>query len=98
MLLGDLSDEPPAEEEGITEPIPSAVDWRQNGKVTPVKDQGQCASGWAFSTTGSMECDYAIKNGDLNSLSEQQIVDCSYDNYGCNGGWYEKAWEYSKNT
>jgi len=76
---------------------PASVDWRTKGVVTPVKNQGQCGSCWAFSATGAMECDYAIKSGKLNSLSEQELVDCCHlgGSQGCNGGQMYAAMEWA---
>lgn len=77
---------------------PASIDWRTKGAVTPVKDQGQCGSCWAFSSTGALEAAWFTKTGNLLSFSEQQLNDCSwaYGNQGCNGGLQENAFKYYK--
>jgi len=77
---------------------PDKKDWRNDGAVTPVKDQLKCASCYAFSAAGALEGQFFLKNGILNSLSVQQLVDCSrkYANNGCNTGYMTNAFLYTR--
>lgn len=77
---------------------PSSWNWIDQGVTTPVKDQGQCGSCWAFSSTEAVETAYAIKSGKLLVLSPQQLVDCSKTNSGCNGGLQNRAFKYLEKT
>ncbi|CAN6699151.1 unnamed protein product [Malus baccata var. baccata] len=78
--------------------LPESKNWKEEGIVTPVKDQGHCGSCWTFSTTGALEAAYVQAFGKQISLSEQQLVDCAgdFNNNGCNGGLPSQAFEYIK--
>merc|ERR1712100_351583 len=78
------------------EELAESVDWTTKGAVTPVKNQGQCGSCWAFSTAGGLEGAWQIASGNLVSMSEQFFVDCSKQNSGCNGGLMETAFTWAK--
>ncbi|KAG5020751.1 KDEL-tailed cysteine endopeptidase CEP1 [Glycine soja] len=84
--------------ENVTK-IPSTMDWRKRGAVTPIKDQGYtCGSCWAFATVATVESLHQITTGELVSLSEQELVDCVRgDSEGCRGGYVENAFEFIAN-
>jgi C1A family cysteine protease len=74
--------------------MPTEYDWRSKGAVTPVYNQMECGSCWAFSATEEIESMNQIKGFGLNSESMQQIVSCDTTAYGCQGGWTYAAYEY----
>merc|ERR1712013_414546 len=80
--------------------IPAKVDWRDEGAVLPIKNQGHCGSCWAFAAVATLEGAHKISTGELTDLSEQQLVDCSYryGNQGCEGGWPLKALQYVRDN
>lgn len=74
--------------------IPASVDWRTLGYVTPIKNQGQCGSCWAFSSISALESYNYKVNKKLINYSEQQLVDCVYTRDGCQGGFMTTAFSY----
>jgi len=74
---------------------PASIDWTTKGAVTPIKNQGQCGSCWAFSTVMGVEGALAVETGELLSLSEQNLVSCDHNgDQGCNGGLMDNAFEF----
>jgi len=80
----------------LPQDIPVRFDWNDKNAVTPVYDQGQCGSCWAFSATEAIESQWFLAGHSLVSLSPQQIVDCDTGrgDEGCNGGDTPTAYEY----
>ena len=80
--------------------LPTSIDWRDQGGVVAVKDQGQCGSGWAFAAVAAIESSYWKQTGLLSGFSEQQLIDCTVNFNGCcsgcDGGIYWRAWEWLK--
>jgi C1A family cysteine protease len=77
-------------------PVANDIDWYSKGAVTPVKDQGQCGSCWAFSATAAIESYAQLAGKGLIVLSAQQINSCDKRDGGCNGGNTESAYDYVK--
>ena len=73
---------------------PTDFDWRDLGAVTDVKNQKYCGSCWTFSTAADVEGTHYLGTGELVSLSEQQIVACDTNMYGCEGGYMYAAMQY----
>lgn len=72
----------------------ASIDWNAKGALTPIKNQGQCGSCWAFSATEQLETDYFLKYGQLKVLSPQQVTSCTTSCLGCGGGNPIDAWQY----
>jgi PKD repeat protein/predicted secreted protein len=76
--------------------LPAVFNWCDQGMCTPVKNQGSCGSCWAFASVGPMEINIKIKDGIEVDLSEQYLVSCNTDDWGCGGGL--AAFKYFKNV
>ncbi len=76
--------------------LPSTFDWCDQNGCTPVKDQGECGSCWAFATVGVLESALQLQQELTTDLSEQYLVSCNTENWGCNGGWWAHDYHEDK--
>ncbi len=76
--------------------LPQSFDWRSQGKVTPVRNQGGCGACWAFGTVGVMELALLIQQNKSVDLSEQYLISCNTSSWGCAGGWWAHDLHTSK--
>ncbi len=78
------------------EDLPARFDWRDSSGVTPIRNQGGCGGCWAFATVGPLECNIKIKDGVSVDLSEQYLISCNTNDWGCDGGWWAHAYHQWK--
>ena len=89
----------PTKEQWAAIDLPETFDWRDANVVTAVKNQEQCGSCWAFSTTETVESALSICSGKPPPvLSPQELVDCTNGQgmcSGCQGGLFDCAFNYT---
>jgi len=80
--------------------LPASYDMRSTGQMPPIRNQMQCGSCWAFTTSSTMEIQnmYVNGNGDVGELSEQEVVSCDTLDAGCDGGDPVTAWQWMKSN
>ena len=68
---------------------PSKWDWREQGKVTSIKNQGACGACYAFASLGNIESKMLIDGAGSFDFSENNAKECNYDQASCNGYNYQ---------
>jgi C1A family cysteine protease len=76
---------------------PASFDWRKKHIVTPVKNQGQCGSCWAFAATATIESLWVKRSGQMIHLSEQDLINCASTS-GCDGDIPNTAFDFVMNS
>ena len=67
---------------------PRHYDLRQQGKLSPIEDQGNCGDCWAFSTAATFQDALSLKGVANFDLSEQFLLSCNHDGWSCDGGFF----------
>jgi len=74
------------------------INWNSRGVITPVKNQEQCGSCWAFSATETVESANLLAGKPLTIGAPQEIVDCDKNDDGCSGGDPREALSWVQQT
>jgi len=82
--------------EDTMQSLPSSFNWCDQGICPPVRDQGQCGSCWAFGTVAPLEALIKLKDGQTKDVSEQYLVSCNSEGWGCDGGWWAHDYHINK--
>ena len=77
----------PAPKKGLLG-LPRHWDWREQGTLSAIDDQRDCGSCWSFSTTAALQDSLSLRKISNNQLSEQFLMSCNTQGWGCNGGWF----------
>jgi len=78
--------------------LPERFNWEDSGLITPPKSQGGCGSCWIFCAVGGLEAVYKIKHRIEYDLSEQYVLSCLSQGWGCDGGWMDRAYRFFQHT
>ncbi|KAK2373084.1 hypothetical protein P8452_46243 [Trifolium repens] len=74
--------------------LPESFDWRDySGVLSRTRDQGRCASCWAFSVTHAIQSALKLNRGVSVLLSKQELLDCVYHEKD-EGGWLDLSYAY----
>jgi len=78
--------------------VPDNFDSRTTWKncIHPIRDQARCGSCWAFGAAEAQSDRLCIASGEkINlELSTQDMVSCDKNNFACQGGYLDKAWDF----
>lgn len=90
IFYGDSSDLP--------EEFDGRVQWPEC--VHKIRDQQSCGSCWAFAASEVLSDRFCIaSNSKVNVvLSPQDMVSCDQEDFGCEGGYLDKSWDYLRDT
>lgn len=70
--------------------LPATFDWRQiaPGGLTPIQNQGQCGSCWAFASAANFADVMKIRENQTFNISQQFLLSCNTQGFSCAGGWW----------